>query len=296
MFRFTLRAASLAAFALACSSADAASRGQADAESAGSEAFVPGVLDARLPLGGKTLDVTWYLPEAESRGFVVLMHGFSRNKGHMRDLAGRLRDRSLVVLAPNVGLGAINDTSFLERMADDVSALTSVPGTTFALPERIVFAGHSAGGKNAALMAAHLRVNLGERLMGVMLLDPVEREGQLEQSLVSLDTAGVEILSLLAKPGSCNAGGNAAPLLKRLPVTFKGLLFANGTHCDAEGSTSDFVCKLACGASHEKTVVSTQEFAVHWVDGFFAGRTPAYFPGGEVLGDALRDKLATLLE
>lgn len=265
-----------------------------------SEAILDGsnLIDAKMNFGRDAVNVTWYLPSTEApKGFVVLFHGFARNKGHMRDLASRLQKEGLVVLTPTLGLGLINNVEFLKAMGESLRTLDKVPGTEIALPSNVVVAGHSAGGKNAAVLAASLRISLGERLVGALLLDPVERDGQLEGALKALDGSGVDVLSVLARPSSCNANSNATELLKRYSADFKGLRFAKGSHCDAEGTSTDTLCRLPCGKSQEKTMEGTQAFAVNWVLGFFEGsRRAPYFPGGDVLGGILDTSEGTLLE
>lgn len=255
-------------------------------------------IEAKMNFGRTSVSVSWYLPETQhAKGFVILFHGFARNKGHMRDLASRLQKEGLVVLTPSLGLGLINNKDFLNSMSEGLSALEKIPGTEFSLPSTLVVAGHSAGGKNAAILGASLRRSLGERLAGVMLLDPVERDGQLETALNALEEQGVDTLSVLARPSSCNANSNATELLKRFKADFKGLRFVKGSHCDAEGTSTDGMCRMPCGASQEQTMESTQAFAVNWILGFSeASRRHSYFPGGEVLGKVLDNAEGSLLE
>ena len=272
------------------------STAQAAAQSTSSLA-APRSFDGTLQFGRDAVQATWYLPAQAPRGFVVLFHGFSRNKGHMRDLAGRLQDEGLVVLTPTLGFGLINNAAFLSSMEDGLWTLTVIPGTDEPVPSQVVVAGHSAGGKNAATLAVGLRASLGDRVLGAVLLDPVEREGDLEAALKGATDSKLEILSLLAKAGSCNAQSNATGLLKAYPAPFKGIRITNGTHCDAEGSTSDFACRLACGSASEKTIETTLAFATNWIAGFFDGQPrPAYFPGGSALDAALKASEASLLE
>ena len=256
------------------------------------------LIDTTLTFGRESVNVTWFLPGAEQpKGFVVLFHGFARNKGHMRDLASRLQKEGLVVLTPTLGLGLINNLEFLKAMAEGLRSLEKVPGTEVALPANVVVAGHSAGGKNAAILASLLRTSLGERLVGALLLDPVERDGQLEDALKALEGTKVDVLSVLARPSSCNANSNATELLKRYSADFKGIRFTKGSHCDAEGTSTDLICRLPCGAPQKKTMESTQAFAVNWILGFFEGnRRAPYFPGGDVLGEVLDTSEGSLLE
>jgi len=240
-------------------------------------------IDGNVTLGNTRLASTWYVPNdaAASRGFVVLLHGFARNKDNMRDLASRLQDKGYTVLTPTVGLGSLNSDAFLAGAALDLAKLQKIPDTDVALPSRLVVAGHSAGGKNALVIGAALRATLGERMAGILLLDPVERDGAMQRAFASLGGSETDVLTLLARPGACNAGGNAAPLLKDFASPFKGVRMTKGTHCDAEGSSTNFLCKVACGNSSAATVTDTQEFAVNWIEGFFEGtRRAEFFPGG----------------
>ena len=298
-FVFSLALTAFSGIAVASVSTQALSKNAANAvEPAASFAAAASFIDSKLSFGRETVNVTWFLPGTEQpKGFVVLFHGFARNKGHMRDLASRLQKEGLVVLTPTLGLGLINNLEFLKAMAEGLRTMEKVPGTDVALPANVVVAGHSAGGKNAAILASLLRTSLGERLVGALLLDPVERDGQLEGALKALEGTSVDVLSVLARPSSCNANSNATELLKRYSADFKGIRFAKGSHCDAEGTSTDLICRLPCGAPQKTTMESTQAFAVNWILGFFEGsRRAAYFPGGDVLGGLLDTSEGSLLE
>lgn len=274
---------------LSLSIAMSAGAASADARSANVTAASEQTIEASLDVAGARVSSTWYVPATNAKGWVVLMHGFARNKGHMKDLATRLQKSGLIVFTPSVGVGQINSSAFLDALGSAVRELKSVPTTDLALPARVVIAGHSAGGKNAAALAASLRASAGDMLAGVVLLDPVDRDGTLQKAISELNGTGTEILSILAKPGTCNANGNAGPLLKELDASFKGLRFEAGTHCDAEGASSDALCRIACGQGTPKTVNNTLDFSVNWITGFVNGSKDArFFPGGtrfeEVIG------------
>ena len=237
-------------------------------------------VDDDVTLGGSRA-ATWYLPDAQPETWVYLQHGYSRNKGHVDDLATELMDRGLMVLAVNCDVSGGNG-SLARDVADDIIDAPPIPPDGFALPPALVVSGHSAGG----LFATHMGARMSERayagLKGLVLLDPVDADSVMQDNMQATLDAGKSVYAILANPGSCNSSGNARAPLESLTAPFVGIqLTDNSKHTDAEGSSSGFPLTWMCGSPQSHNIDYLQDFATHWALDLGSGTaTPAYYPGG----------------
>lgn len=252
------------------------------------------------------LQVTWYFPRAQQpAGLVWVQHGFFRANQNMADFARRMAAAGFMVFAPTIAsfdppCTFNNVVDFIPNLAPlfaDLAGPTSellrsaraaaarVGLTVAALPRRLVFSGHSAGGAAATLVAKEYVTRFpasAGRLRGLVLLDPVENIAQsMAASLPSLGS--VPILTVSAPPSACNAGATGTDTLLALGRPFVGFEVTSGSHCDAEGGSGNPVlCGLVCGAVRLVNVGVLQIFAVGWTADLLLGqRTAALYPGGD---------------
>lgn len=279
--------------------APAAAAGQATPSAVAGSSTVP------VRCGTSTVDLpaTWHFPVPNvSAGLVWLQHGFFRTNRNMGDLGSKLARSGFVVVAttlPSLGPCSFNDvTTFLPNIAPLFGTLDA-PGSPLlasakaaaatagvalaALPGRFVFSGHSAGGAAATVVAkAYLAQYpaLASRLAGLVLLDPVESLAQSMQT--SLPALGaLRIAAITAPASACNAGATGAAVLRTLGRPFVGIELTGGSHCDAEGLTSDVLCSLVCGSPSLQNIVLLQIFAIGWTADLLLDRTTAtIYPGG----------------
>ncbi|WP_436775833.1 alpha/beta hydrolase [Yinghuangia sp. YIM S09857] len=256
----------------------------------------------------------WYFPAGTPKGTVWLQHGFSRSNNQLDDLARRYAEAGFVVFAPTLPSADLfgctvsnlgNNTAFLDNVADlfgksadpgdklgrsfaDARAEAGRPG--LALPQNLVFVGHSAGAEAVSYAANRLRTNYPSafaRLRGLVLLDPVNSFIGLNMAnaLNGLNTTDKPILAVSSPPYLAN--GNASgtvELTTDVHRPFLGVRLTSGSHCDAEGASTDALCTLPNGAPQPANVTVLQTLAVNWASDFVQGTTsPAYRPGGTYL-------------
>lgn len=249
------------------------------------------------------LPATWHFPVPNvSAGLVWLQHGFFRTHQNMADLASKLARTGFVVVATTMpslsACGFNNVTTFLPNVAPLFGTINA-PGSPLlasaqaaaaaagvplaALPERFVFSGHSAGGTAVTVVAKEYLTQypaLASRLAGLVLLDPVESLAQSMQA--SLPALGaLRITAITAPASACNAGSTGAAVLRTLGRPFVGIELTAGSHCDAEGLSSDVLCGLVCGTPQLQNIVLLQIFAISWsADMLLDSTTPTLYPGG----------------
>ncbi|BCJ48175.1 hypothetical protein GCM10010168_25350 [Actinoplanes ianthinogenes] len=77
-----------------------------------------------------------------------------------------------------------------------------------------------------------------------------------------------------------NASGTVE-LTGDLDRDFLGVRLTTGSHCDAEGASTNILCTLTAGTSKAQNVTALQTFAVNWtLDAVDGTTTATYYPGG----------------
>ncbi|OPC79675.1 alpha/beta hydrolase [Embleya scabrispora] len=260
----------------------------------------------------------WYFPTGAAKGLVWLQHGFSRSNGQLGDLAGRYAAAGFLVFAPTLPSADLfgctvsnlgNNTAFLDHVADlfgkasdpadklarsFADARTRAGRPDLALPEGFVFAGHSAGGEAVAYTANRLRTTYPAafaRLRGLVLLDPVNSFTGLNMAnaLNGLAPTPLPMTAISSPPYTAN--GNASgtvELTTDVHRPFLGVRLTTGSHCDAEGGSTDSLCTLLNGTPQARNVATLQTLAVRWaLDDVDGTHTASHYPGGSVY-EALR--------
>ncbi|MET7425104.1 alpha/beta hydrolase [Dactylosporangium sp. NPDC005555] len=253
----------------------------------------------------------WFLPAGTPKGLVYLQHGFSRSNGNMADLAGHYAAAGFVVFAPTLPSADIfgctvsnlgNNAPFLNNVAawlgqantasgalarSYANALSRAGRPASALPASYVIAGHSAGGEVAAYVANRLRTTYpGQyaKVRLVQLLDPVKSfiGSNMATGLNGLNLTSTPIFAISSPPYTANSNANGTvELTNDVHRPFLGVRLTTGSHCDAEGASTDGLCTVLNGTSQPGNVTALQTLAVAWADDAVAGTTTAtYYPGG----------------
>ena len=262
--------------------------------------------DVHVTCGTSGTDVPtdWYFPQPNpNRGLVWVQHGFSRTNNQFVDLSTKLAAQGYVVFATSLAPGtagcAMNNAGFLtdfsalfpalanpaqglllSAQAAAASAGISLP----ALPTEFAFVGHSAGGGSIAHVGRRLVVDApatATHLAGLVFLDPVEGAGStlIADALPSLSAKRFATIS--SPPYTCNSNANGTDLLTALARPFVGVRLNSGCHCDAEGSSTDFLCTGFCGTPQAANVSILQTLTIGWLgDQFATTYTPDWYPSG----------------
>ncbi|WP_196139555.1 PKD domain-containing protein [Aliikangiella sp. G2MR2-5] len=249
-----------------------------------------------IDLGGSR-QATWYLPDGPAQGWVLLQHGFQRNKSNLDDLATHLMDNGLLVLTVNASVTGGN-ASLARDFADDLVDNSITPPNGVALPEKMVLAGHSAGGLFVSYMSGRLVERSFPNLQGVMLYDPVDKDDGMEANLQSAINSGSKVLSILANSSSCNSSNNALQPLTNLSEPFVGIKLTNNSkHTDVEGSSTGGIITWVCGTPKDYNVAYLKEFSTAWIKDMISGTvSSSYYPGGDSLNQLLDEDDGVLIK
>ncbi|MBM4246313.1 MAG: hypothetical protein FJ148_21355 [Deltaproteobacteria bacterium] len=253
---------------------------------------------------GTDVPTDWYFPQPNPNlGLVWLQHGFSRTNNQMIDLATEIASRGYVVFATSLAPGAtgcaMNNAGFLSDFArlfpeiadPDTGLLQSARAAALSagvplstLPADFAFSGHSAGGASVLAVARNLVVDhpaAAAGLRGVALLDPVESTSGALIATALPALATLPVYTVSSPPYSCNSNASGTVLLAASGRPFAGVRLASGSHCDAEGDSTDFLCTAFCGTPQPANVAALQTLVTGWLDDFFADDfTPDWYPSG----------------
>lgn len=257
--------------------------------------FLPGT-------DGYDLDATWFFPHHDDPpvGLIYLQHGAWRDDISVSALAQHLADHtnSIVVTptAPSAILARYNVAN--DRLARAVTALfggertelaasaAAAAGQAVTLPQEFVLAGHSAGGRLAAIVAGYLADAGGAgALKGVVLFDPVS-DGHTSDGLAKLTGPNaVPVTMIAARPNAWNMyGDNTIEIIEAAPDRFVGVRLDGGSHIDAEGASTDAWGELGCGPSTPENAAAVQTITADWINDFLSGsRNGIYGPQGTVV-------------
>ncbi|WP_433832072.1 alpha/beta hydrolase [Actinoplanes sp. CA-015351] len=259
-----------------------------------------------------TPDADWYFPATTSpKALVYLQHGFSRANDNVADLARKYQAAGFLVFAPTLPSADIygctvnnlgNNTVFLNSVAGWIGNATNANGAlakSYAtaaktagragstLPAKYVLAGHSAGGEAVTYLANSLRTSYPSafaNLKYVQLLDPVKSifGNNLATGLAGIAGTSLPIRTISSPPYLANSDASGTvQLTTDLDRPFLGVRLTTGSHCDAEGSSTNVLCTLTAGTSQAANVAALQTLAVNWTTDAVAGTTTAtYYPGG----------------
>ncbi len=256
---------------------------------------------------GTDVPTDWYFPVPNpDRGLVWVQHGFSRANDQFVDLSTRLAEAGFVVFATSLAPGnlgcAMSNEGFLADFArvfldraqpqgpllGSARAAAQAAGVSLdALPVRYAFTGHSAGAGSAVHVARQLVENHPQAaadLAGLVVLDPVEAVGSalIAAGVPVVASAGLPIRTISSPPYTCNSSANGTnALLAGSSEPFVGVRLTSGSHCDAEGASTGFLCTAFCGSPQSENVTILQALVTTWLgDAIDAKVSGTHYPGG----------------
>ncbi len=187
-----------------------------------------------------------YQPTAvDSRGLVILGHGFLRSQDQMVGLA-------TVLAASGVRVATLDYChSRLWRGGHVQNGLDMVRLARELTADTVVYAGFSAGGLAALIAADH-----DPQAVGVLTLDLVDSQDLGRQAAQRLQ---VPLIGLTGEPTNCNAYGNGEPIFAIARQAQLTKIDGAG-HCIFETPT-DSLCEFLC-TQPEPTQRANQQAAM----------------------------------
>ncbi|NVK88418.1 MAG: PKD domain-containing protein [Gammaproteobacteria bacterium] len=237
-------------------------------------------INQSIDLGGNR-QATWYIPDGQAHSWVLLQHGFQRNKNNMDHFATTLMENGFLVLTMNASVTGGN-ASLARDFADDIIDNMPPPPNDYPLPQKLILSGHSAGALFVTHLGARLMERGDQRLAGAVLLDPVDANDGMGPAMQSMVNNGLPVYSILANASSCNSSNNAVGPLNDLTSSFVGIKLTNNSkHTDAEGDSTGGIITWLCGSPKDYNVVYLQDFALNWALDMANGTVSGdYYPGG----------------
>ncbi len=253
------------------------------------------IVTSTLQVGARTYPVEWHLPSVDAVGLAQSQHGFSRQCRNLRDTHKAMMRKGMMVLCLDADMSGGNP-KLANALANTLVAGVTAPGGQ-EVPGPIVVGGHSAGGMFASYLGAKLRELAPLRLAGAVLFDPVSADDAAYQANLSAISAQGRrpVLAVTANGSGCNAANNGEPALRQVSSDaiaagrdgFVGVrLIDRSTHVDAEGNNTNSFGWLFCGQGEPRAFNTDHLRALtsQWAaDAAQRSRTPAVYPGGEVL-------------
>ena len=188
---------------------------------------------------GEPLEYSMFLPVgSDNLTYIILSHGFSRNKSVMAGLASHFASWGLNVFTVDLVHASIFDNDPLQD-ANDLNLIAhqicgDVP---------IIYAGQSAGGMRS-MVAAYQDTN-AIAVLGLDLVDasnPSWSDGYL--ALTTAANISIPVWGLLGEASSCNANGNGLSVFTQAAFG-NAIRVTNADHCDFELPTN-ILCTLLC--------------------------------------------------
>ncbi|WP_051027019.1 alpha/beta hydrolase [Nocardia higoensis] len=247
----------------------------------------------------------WFIPVGTPKGLIWLQHGFARTDTNVAALATRFAEAGYLVFTPALPFMDLNgctlqnltgNQDFLGGVAALLADATDPASTLgvsladalersgrapMAMPEQLIFLGHSAGAEAVTYVAHRIHTDhpaTWPKLRGLILLDPVKSfvDNNSDAALAALDRTDLPIRTISAAPSWCNSFGTGTTAVQtHLHRPFLGVRIPGGTHVDAEGASSDLVGTLVCGMPQQAHVSVLDALAVGWADDYLTGTTSA---------------------
>jgi hypothetical protein len=252
---------------------------------------------------GYDLPANWYFPDDPNpNGLIYLQHGFLASAPFYSYTAATLAEQThSIVVAPSVTSnffaydgfwlgGAPYQQGVADLFVGDRKALTdsasAAIGHDVTLPQRVVIAGHSAGG-GLALGAASYMVDNGTigDLAGLILLDGVAL-GDVTSSVFDKIPDDLPVYQIASPPYAWNMfGATSDTLVQARPGRFNGVQLVGGSHIDAmQGGNPlmQFAAYLVAGFSQQQNIEAVKTLATGWINDMFAGtHTGSYADPGD---------------
>jgi len=262
------------------------------------------VRSSSLQLGAYEVPADWYFPtDPDPERLIYLQHGFLASGRFYSYTAATLAEQThSIVVAPTVTSNffasdgfwiggaplqrAVADLFAGERDALTASAIAAgFEGTT--LPQRVVIAGHSAGGGLALAVAGYMVENetIGD-LAGLVLLDGVALGDA--SAVIDAVPDDLPVYQIASPPYAWNMfGATSDALAQARPGQFNGVELVGGSHIDAmQGGNPliQFAAYLVAGFSQQQNIEAVKILATGWINDMFAGTDTGIYgdPGDSI--------------
>lgn len=186
------------------------------------------------------MDYSLYYPvNHESEAVVLLVHGFSRDRGVMAGFAEHFASWGFKTITMNLLHSSIVDNNpILDAL--DINILADQIGQ--GLP--IVYLGHSSGGMRSVLAASQ-----NSNAIAVLGLDLVDAlyPGMDNQyyALSAVSNMMIPVWGMFGESSACNANSNGVNVFQDA-VQGNAVIITEADHCDFELPTN-FFCSFLCG-------------------------------------------------
>ncbi|MEH3140612.1 MAG: alpha/beta hydrolase [Mycobacterium kyogaense] len=250
------------------------------------------VESSTLTIGGhKDVPADWYFPDTDTpAGLIYLQHGFLANASFYSATAAYLAEKTdSIVVVPSLTWNPFDVENYpLEwpstgraiaaLFAGDRAALTAsarAAGYDGVLPERVVLAGHSAGGGLVAMVGRYMvETGNADDLAGLIMFDGVGTLSFMSQDIAAIPTS-IPVYNIAAGPSSWNWYGDTNRKLSSVrPGMFTGVTFRDGSHADGMQTTAPIVqyfAYMAMGHSSPLDVMANKVLAAGWINDMLDG-------------------------
>ena len=168
------------------------------------------------------------------------------------------------------------------------TAATKAGRPPVPLPDKLVFAGHSAGVEAVLYVAQRLNSTYPAtfaQMRGIVSEDGVKSfiGSNTDDALAGLSGTALLIYATASQSYLCNDFQSGTKAIEKYLATrpFLGVNVTTGAHGDALGPSSPFYENLVCNFRKPKNVDAVWQLTGGWITDMFAGTTtPDYYPGG----------------
>ena len=268
-------------------------------------------VDVKCAGSTKAIPTDWYFPVGTPKALVWLQHGFTESKDDWNETGRKAADAGFLVMATTLPTADLfgctvenigNNTDFLNNVASMFagmgtanSAITksfndaaSKAGRSgLAMPAKLEFSGHSAGGEAVLYVANRLRTASPAtfaKLKGLVLQDSVKSfiGDNTDASLTGLSGTTLPIYALASPKYSCNSDQSGTlAVIAKLPGRFHGAQVTTGAHGDIFGTSANSLGTATCGTPQAQNTAAVRTLTFGWLTDLAAGTTTAaLYPGG----------------
>ena len=195
-------------------------------------------------MSGQTLEYSLFTSTGSYNNiFIILAHGFSRDKSTMSELAHHYATWGLNVITMDLLYSSITQNDPFQD-AQDLNLLSQ----SVCEESPVIYMGYSAGGMRS-IIAAHNDSN-AVAFLGLDLVDaPSDSLNNEYVALFYASEISIPIWGLLGESSACNANGNGLDVYLNTE-NGKALRITDADHCDFESPT-DILCSFLCQGSNQ---------------------------------------------
>lgn len=193
---------------------------------------------------GLILEYSLFSPVgSENLSYVILAHGFSRNKSVMDGFAYHYASWGIKVITMDLLHSSIIDNDPFQD-ANDLNLISQ----EICDGRPVIYAGHSAGAMRG-IVAAQQDTN-AIAFLGLDLVDASNDSlGGEYLALTYVSNISIPVWGLVGEPGSCNANGNGLNVYSSAG-SGNAIGVSEADHCDFELPT-DILCTFFCQGSND---------------------------------------------